>query len=1047
MAISLVLNTGIQYYELPNELVIDLNARVIKALRFFEFRYEEKIYLDPTYYFPMHDKYLRRMDLIGGGYLDPYTNELMDENTINVPMNWLEVDNLLTINRLDATVGDKRMSALEQIENKWLPMPYFLRDVSGAGTTPTNWCRIKLIPIKEKSTRNQKVYKMIFAFDTTSNHEREDVSVTFQGEPFLQFSFCGMSVEDIEQLTPSQQEQVKSILLPLKAYEFCNIEKNPWLNAYLQEILNSTNLDAFEVGSKMKYLVYYAYLITYLHSMHVCPEVKLYNDEGVVPISTNLVLDIGNSRTFGLVAEDPIDTSFSKSSIVKMRDLETGEQYREPFDMRLCFKEEIFNVDSLDGMFKWPSVVRLGKEAIRNIYSGEDDLNEATQFDTSYSSPKRFLWDKEPYHSQWKYISEKDRIIGPSRNVDYEGIMQQFFNDGGFSPNPQEMGDKSCYSRSSLMTFCFIEILLQVRQQINSYEFRINNGSEDKKRVIKRVILTSPTAMSREEQKTLRRAMQEASIVLNRYYNKTYNIPYHEEDDKERIEVIPSVKDLSLTADNLDVRRSWNYDEATCCQMVYLYSELRRYLGNATELFSIYGQRRNGEETPSLTIGTLDIGAGTTDVVICNYTHSAESITPMPLFWESFKIAGDDLVKRVIVDVLLDSPQNDYPEASGIITAKLKSMGVTNISDKMHHFFDDTQAMGNKEKRMRKEFMIQVLQPIANFLIGKLQQNEEEKPYIFADIFVNNVPSATLMDFFEKQMGFRFEDLVIRYSPKFLNEIIRRVFEKNMRKWAALFHAYKCDIVLISGRPCSIKQIQDMIRRLYPTAPNRIVSMSNYRVGSWYPGSTDIGHFKDNKSLVAVGALISYLAEQGKLSQFRLNTTYLKTKVLPTTEYVGIINPGTGTLDNILTPEINGAYKELSSLPISLGTKQFDVAGYPANMLYVLKFNEKFLMKDAIETVKRQSGLPMDTPERSISPQKIATEIETMKFRMCRNLPLKFRLEREYYEDKEKAKIDSVEDNERNELSKKYFELALQTWSEDTTNWLDTGIFKLHINI
>ena len=1047
MSISLVHNTGIQFYELPEELVIDLNASIIKALRFYEFKFGDKVYLDPTYYFPIHDKYLRRMDLIGGGYLDPVTNELMDESEINESMNWLDVEDLLAINRLDVTVGDKKISALEQIENKWLPMPYFVRDLSGNTTTPTNWCRIKLIPKTEKSTRSQKIYKLIFAFDTTSNPELEKESTNFQGEPFIDYSLCGLSMEDLEQMGVKQRESVQSLILPLKAYEYCNIQKQPWLNRYLQEILNSSNLDAFEVGHKMKYLVYYTYLITYLHRMQILPDVRLFNDAQTVPIATNLVLDIGNSRTFGLIAEDPIDTSFSKSSIIKLRDLETGELYVEPFDMRLCFKEEIFDIPSLDGMFKWPSVVRLGKEAIRNIYRGDQDLDTSSKFDTSYSSPKRFLWDTEPYSSQWKYISEKNRFIGPARTVDYDGIMQQFYNDGRFAPNPQEMGDKSSYSRSSLMTFCFIEILLQVRQQINSYEFRQNNGEEDKKRVIKRVILTCPTAMAREEQKTLRRAMEEASVVLKRYYSNTYNQPYKPDGDRDKIEIIPSVRDLSLKADNLEIRRSWNYDEATCCQMVYLFSELRRYLGNATEFFSIYGRCRNGEKTPSLTIGTLDIGAGTADFMICNYTNSAESIRPVPLFWESFKIAGDDLVKRVIVDVLLDSPQQDYPESSGIVTAKLKSMGCNNVSDKMHHFFSDTQNMGNKEKLMRKEFMIQVLHPIASFLLDKLQKDLEEKPYTFSDIFVSNQPSTILMDFFAQQMGFRFEDLIIRYSPNFLNEIIRRVFEKNMRKWAALFHNYKCDIVLISGRPCSIKQIQNMIRRLYPTAPNRLVSMSNYRVGSWYPGSTDIGHFRDNKSMVAVGALIAYLAENGRLSQFRLNTECLKTKVLPTSEYVGIINAQTGTLDNILTPETNGANKEFSALPIYLGTKQFDVDGYPANLLYVLKFNDKNIRISAIESVKKQSGLPSDIPEKAIAPEKVAMEMETLKFRMRRHPPLIFRLEREYNEDKEFVKIDSVEDSEKNELSAKYFELALQTWSEDTTNWLDTGIFKLHISI
>ena len=75
----------------------------------------------------------------------------------------------------------------------------------------------------------------------------------------------------------------------------------------------------------MKHLAFYTYFISYIYRLGILPEVRLYNDEGVKSIDTNLILDIGNSRTFGLVAEDPIDTSFSKSAVVQIRNLETGE--------------------------------------------------------------------------------------------------------------------------------------------------------------------------------------------------------------------------------------------------------------------------------------------------------------------------------------------------------------------------------------------------------------------------------------------------------------------------------------------------------------------------------------------------------------------------------------------------------------------------------------------------------------------------------------------------------------------------------------------------
>lgn len=43
--------------------------------------------------------------------------------------------------------------------------------------------------------------------------------------------------------------------------------------------------------------------------------------------------------------------------------------------------------------------------------------------------------------------------------------------------------------------------------------------------------------------------------------------------------------------------------------------------------------------------------------------------------------------------------------------------------------------MGVKEKRMRKEFMIQVLQPVVALLLDKLQRNEDETVLSFDDIF------------------------------------------------------------------------------------------------------------------------------------------------------------------------------------------------------------------------------------------------------------------------------------------------------------------------
>lgn len=1044
---SLILNTGIQIYEPEHEVTIDLNESVMKALRYYVYQFRDTVYMDPVYYFPMKDKFLRRNDLVMCGYLDPNTNVMAPEDVINNHVNWLEDDELLSINGLDVTVGDERLSGLEQIENQWLPLPYYEKDREGSFSYPTNWCRVKLVPVKEKSTAHKKTYRLVMAFDTDENLNFENVSPHFNnGQPFKDYALCGISEKDYRSMSDADKKRINTMTVPLRAYEFVDVKKNPELDGYLRMILHSNPEGRHEdVRERVKFLAYYTYLITYLQQKHIFPDVRLYNDVNQAVIKTNLVLDVGNSRTFGLVAEDPLNLSFSKADPIQLRDLMTGEVYDKPFDMRLCFRREIFGQATVDRQFRWPSYVRLGVEALRNIYDGSRDLESNEEFETNHSSPKRFLWDNKPYEGEWKFVSEKDRYIGPAMKVSIEGLDEQFATDGSFVANPVDFGIKSSYSRRSLMTFCFLEILLQVRMQINSVKFREKNGNESRKRQISRVIITCPTAMPREEQKTLRRCMEEATIVLNRFYNNTFNKAYNPENDNDKVEIIPSVKDLSKNADNYEMRRNWIYDEATCCQMVYLYSEMRRYLGNAKEFFDLYGTRRNGESERSLTVASIDIGAGTTDIMICNYRNSGETIVPTPQFWESFHIAGDELVKRVILDVLINAPQEKYPGASGIITAKLRAIGCQDIPNVKYHFFGDTQSMGVKEKRMRKEFNIQVLIPIANYLLDLLQKDEDDRVVKFDDIFKTTRPSATLLDFFARQMGFRFEDLTIKYSREFLNQIVCKVFEPAMRKWAAIFYSYKCDIVLMAGRPCSLGQLHRLLLRLYSVSPNRLISMNDYRVGSWYPGSSDIGEFGDRKSMVAVGALISYLAETGKLRYLRLNTENLKTKILPTCDYIGLFNPKTGILTPLLTPEIRRAKAEIKGFPIQFGSKQINIGGYPAQLMYVLDFNDEFIRGKAIESLIHQLGLPASAKESDISPDYIVNEMDTLKSRAKRST-LTFAIEREFNTDKELVKIESIQNAERDEITPKMFTLRLQSWEEDENNWLDSGRFIMQIN-
>ena len=136
-----------------------------------------------------------------------------------------------------------------------------------------------------------------------------------------------------------------------------------------------------------------------------------------------------------------------------------------------------------------------------------------------------------------------------------------------------------------------------------------------------------------------------ASVLLS--YNDIYS---------NKVEVIPSVKDLKFDLYNIEKKKDWIYDEATAPVLLFLYGMIKhKFDGNPDLLFNLMGKPGTSlnktTHNRSLTIGSLDIGGGTTDLMICKYDYNYNEITeliPDPLYWESFNLAGDDLLKEVI---------------------------------------------------------------------------------------------------------------------------------------------------------------------------------------------------------------------------------------------------------------------------------------------------------------------------------------------------------------------------------------------------------------
>ena len=319
---------------------------------------------------------------------------------------------------------------LDTIENQWLPVPMFEKDSSGNCVFgPTGWCRMKLVP--SGRVKNVRCYHMIWAFDTGSvkNGMSGVKPFFYDGEEEKRYSICNEL----------------NLLFDFFSPEPYDCE---WVDDYIATLVHggkdkSELASADGMVSHFRYIAYYITLISYLQKVGLTPDVVLYaDDETFKPV--DLVLDIGNSRTCGVLFED---ADFTKVDMLQLQDLsEPWKVYKKPFDMRLAFHHCKFGEMDVPGQFLWQSFLRVGDEAIKLIYKSRPSNGVALRT-TNYSSPKRYLWDNRQFEGQWDFLTtEEDSNLSLNRYINIKGLSEQFDSDGSLRRN-QSGGIFRCFSR------------------------------------------------------------------------------------------------------------------------------------------------------------------------------------------------------------------------------------------------------------------------------------------------------------------------------------------------------------------------------------------------------------------------------------------------------------------------------------------------------------------------------------------------------------------------------------------------------------------------
>jgi len=896
--------------------------------------------------------------------------------------------------------------ALEPFIDRWVPVPFMRilgrdevgRDVFDQG--PSNWARL-FVTEAEASTETEKAYDVVLAFDTELGVKPRET-----GFPYPMPTLADARVEET---------------FGFSAYDddIAWFVSEAWLDQWLEELFHdllrsrdrNRRFKPENLPHELEHIARYMTLLSLLEKVCRFPRVRLIDtistEKSYVPIRVDLVIDVGNSRTCGILIESDPDGNdrldLSKSYVLSLRDLSRPNQVHAlPFESRVEFSRPSFGNEGISRLsgranaFYWPSLTRVGPEAVRLSVGGT-----GTEGATGLSSPKRYLWDNRPLNQVWRFRDagpsgspQEPQVSGPVlAHVTEEGdVLRQQRRPGSAAIRPK-------FSRSSLFTFLMTEVVLQAVAGINSVESRSRQRNSDIPRELRQIIMTVPPATPLAERRIMRERV-EGAVKLAWEMLKWTDARHFTPTPEPKVQIA--------------------FDEASCTQIVYLFSEITQKLQrSASDFFSIMGKVRKGfGPDPTLRIASIDIGGGTTDLMIITYAVEARKvIVPTQQFREGFKIAGDDILEAVAARHVLPSIETALTEA-GMSEAQGFLRGLVGA---------DRGGQSEQERQFRRRFVTQVVVPAALAILRKYEATKpfsEEAPQVFtlAELLAapnaNGWPVAVDFDRLAAQAGvrnFKLEAVPVGFVAADVGATVKAVIGPVLNDLAEVIHALDCDIVLISGRPSRFPVVLELLLSRVPTRPDRIIPMNQYRVGTWYPFRDAFNRVDDPKTTVAVGALLCNLAE-AQIDGFVLAKSRLTIK--STAKFIGEMDlSGVIRNDQILFADIDldGRAKAGESArsvnvfpPLKIGFRQLNLERWPATPLYVIEFTNP------------------------ASADRL-------------RLPLTVTIERAEADDGDEAaredfRISEIQDADGTSLRTTDVALRLQTLNSPSGYWLDTGV-------
>lgn len=842
------------------------------------------------------------------------------------------------------------LESLAVLDGVWLPIPFLRFNpprtfVEG----PDNWARVQIRKLGEPDSAGN-THRVTLALDSQIN-DLSPAALAPATNDILNGTRFALAWRDDE------------------VFDFLD---QTWIDGWLREaflhyatsVENRSERDMAQALRGFEYQAHWLNLLTLLGEQLTVPEVKIVTHTLSTPaIPVDLILDVGNTHTCGVIIEDQGDANdgLRQTAELQVRSLSEPQFLNEPmFTSRLEFSEarfgkQHFSVESgREDAFVWPSIVRVGDEARKLAMQ-----RLGTEGNSGISSPRRYLWDETPVLQDWRFSQMNSKSQREPLATAFP--LMNLMNDDGqplytlplderlpvFSPQ---------YSRSTLMTHMLCELLAQALGQINSVATRLRLGFPASPRQLRTIILTLPSAMPKQEREIFRRRMYEAIALVWKAMG------WHPQDEdfsssKQREKSVVPVPQIQM-----------EWDEASCGQLVWLYNEAISHYAGQTETFfaSLARPDRTGapDEKPgrALRVASIDIGGGTTDMAIVHYqlddgTGSNVKITPHLLFREGFKVAGDDILLDIIQRCVLPALQT-----------QLQKSGITDAAALMATLFGDSGRI-DTQAVLRQQTTLQLFMPIGHAILSAWERSDINDPLAglhatFGELLTQQ-PTRNVMSYLKQAIDHalpagsaEFDLFAVPLQVNFSD--LQAAMLGGQFTLTAPIHAvceaishYACDVLLVTGRPGCLPGVQALIRHLQPVPVNRMVWLDKYRVHEWYPFNQQ-GRIGNPKSTAAVGAMLCSLALDLRLPRFNFKAADIG--AYSTVRYLGVLDNVVNTLreENVWYEDIDldrsGAKLDARlHFPlrgnVTLGFRQLANARWPATPLYTLSINSPELAK------------------------------------------------------------------------------------------------------